>query len=106
MDSSTDSRRYAHENEPELSPLEQEVLDEYAKLVGNLDDVCIHHFSRSPLGAPLTTKTALRNPSRTGGQSFNRDPRFVARPGAENSHGLHIAESQRVLHCAAAGDQR
>jgi DASH complex subunit DAD3 len=40
MDSSTDSRRYAHENEPELSPLEQEVLDEYAKLVGNLDDVC------------------------------------------------------------------
>jgi len=40
MDSSMDSRRQAHENEPELSPLEQEVLDEYAKLVGNLDDVC------------------------------------------------------------------
>jgi hypothetical protein len=35
-----DSRRHAQENEPELSPLEQEVLDEYAKLVGNLDDVC------------------------------------------------------------------
>ena len=35
-----DTRRHAHENEPELSPLEQEVLDEYAKLVGNLDDVC------------------------------------------------------------------
>lgn len=35
-----DSRRHANENEPELSPLEQEVLDEYAKLVGNLDDVC------------------------------------------------------------------
>lgn len=44
MDSSTDSRRYASENEPELSPLEQEVLDEYAKLVGNLDDVCLHHL--------------------------------------------------------------
>jgi hypothetical protein len=41
MDSSTDSKRYAQENEPELSPLEQEVLDEYAKLVGNLDNV--HH---------------------------------------------------------------
>jgi hypothetical protein len=40
MDSSMDSRRNAHENEPELRPLEQEVLDEYAKLVGNLDDVC------------------------------------------------------------------
>lgn len=34
-----DSRRHASENEPELSPLEQEVLDEYAKLVGNLDNV-------------------------------------------------------------------
>jgi hypothetical protein len=40
MDSSMDPRRHAHEHEPELSPLEQEVLDEYAKLVGNLDDVC------------------------------------------------------------------
>jgi hypothetical protein len=39
MDSSMDSKRYAQENEPELSPLEQEVLDEYAKLVGNLDNV-------------------------------------------------------------------
>jgi hypothetical protein len=39
MDSSMDSKRYAPENEPELSPLEQEVLDEYAKLVGNLDNV-------------------------------------------------------------------
>jgi len=55
MDSSTDSRRYAHENEPELSPLEQKVLDEYAKLVGNLDDVCQQHLS-SPLEAPLTIK--------------------------------------------------
>jgi hypothetical protein len=41
MDSSIDSKRYAQETEPELSPLEQEVLDEYAKLVGNLDNV--HH---------------------------------------------------------------
>lgn len=39
MDMSMDSRRHASENEPELSPLEQEVLDEYAKLVGNLDNV-------------------------------------------------------------------
>ena len=55
MDSSTDPRRYANENEPELSPLEQEVLDEYAKLVGNLDDVCPHHPS-PPLKHPLTSK--------------------------------------------------
>jgi hypothetical protein len=45
MDSSMDSKRYAPENEPELSPLEQEVLDEYAKLVGNLDNVHQLNFS-------------------------------------------------------------
>lgn len=28
-----------NEGEAELSPIEQEVLDEYAKLVGKLDDV-------------------------------------------------------------------
>lgn len=39
MDSSSDLRRHANDQEPELSPLEQEVLDEYAKLVGNLDNV-------------------------------------------------------------------
>jgi len=45
MDSSMDAKRYAQENEPELSPLEQEVLDEYAKLAGNLDNV--HHSTLS-----------------------------------------------------------
>jgi DASH complex subunit DAD3 len=46
MDSSMDSKRYAQETEPELSPLEQEVLDEYAKLVGNLDNVhCFFLFA-------------------------------------------------------------
>ncbi|KAM0715835.1 hypothetical protein Q7P37_008349 [Cladosporium fusiforme] len=39
MDSSLDSRRHANEHEPELSPTEQAVLDEYAKLVGNLDNL-------------------------------------------------------------------
>lgn len=33
------ARREAQNGEDSLSPLEQEVLDEYAKLVGNLDDV-------------------------------------------------------------------
>jgi hypothetical protein len=48
MDSSMDSKRYAQENEPELSPLEQEVLDEYAKLVGNLDNVNHLNFPTNP----------------------------------------------------------
>ena len=37
--STTPSRQQAIDGEPELGPLEQEVLDEYAKLVGNLDNV-------------------------------------------------------------------
>lgn len=45
MDSSLESRRHANENEPELSPTEQAVLDEYAKLVGNLDNVRPHQRS-------------------------------------------------------------
>lgn len=40
MDETVDQRHNATTNgKGELSPLEQEVLDEYAKLVGNLDDV-------------------------------------------------------------------
>lgn len=40
MDVSTDSRRApTTDGDNELTPLEQEVLDEYAKLVGNLDNV-------------------------------------------------------------------
>ena len=40
MDASADQRRPAIANgDAELSSLEQEVLDEYAKLAGNLDNV-------------------------------------------------------------------
>ncbi|KAK3721370.1 hypothetical protein LTR37_003246 [Vermiconidia calcicola] len=40
MDVSTDSKRSPlTDGEGELSPLEQEVLDEYAKLAGNLDNL-------------------------------------------------------------------
>ncbi|KAK5118246.1 hypothetical protein LTR85_008226 [Meristemomyces frigidus] len=40
MDESIDQRHNATANgEGELSPVEQELLDEYAKLVGNLDDL-------------------------------------------------------------------
>ncbi|KAK6432356.1 hypothetical protein LTR95_011470 [Oleoguttula sp. CCFEE 5521] len=38
MDNSTDSKSHG-EQDSELHPLEQEILDEYAKLVGNLDEL-------------------------------------------------------------------
>lgn len=37
---STASNAGGFEDEESLSPLEQEVLDEYARLLGNLNDVC------------------------------------------------------------------
>lgn len=37
------SSSMAHDPE-DLSPLEREVLEEYARLVGNLDDVCSSHL--------------------------------------------------------------
>ena len=37
---STASHTGGFEDEESLSPLEQEVLDEYARLLGNLNDVC------------------------------------------------------------------
>lgn len=43
---STDPHRPADTNsggDPDLLPLEQELLDEYAKLVGNLDSVALPH---------------------------------------------------------------
>ena len=46
MDVSTDSRRAPTANgDGELSPLEQEVLDEYAKLAGNLGDVRLNSLT-------------------------------------------------------------
>lgn len=64
----TSSTAHHHPHPEELlSPLEQEVLDEYAKLVGNLDDVFLSlffSFSFSPfsalfLGLSLTAKMLL-----------------------------------------------
>lgn len=51
----TSSTAHHHPHPEELlSPLEQEVLDEYAKLVGNLDDVFLSlsfSFSFSPFSS-------------------------------------------------------
>ena len=48
---STASHTGGFEDEESLSPLEQEVLDEYARLLGNLNDVC--QPPSSPIPPPL-----------------------------------------------------
>jgi len=53
MDASLGARPHAIANgEGELSPLEQEVLDEYAKLAGNLDNVRSHSINTFRSGVP------------------------------------------------------
>jgi DASH complex subunit DAD3 len=44
---STTSHHGDYEDEESLTPLEQEVLDEYARLLGNLNDVCAAHHDFS-----------------------------------------------------------
>lgn len=66
-----------------------------------VNNTCYVFSSRSS----ADNSVALRNPSRARGQSLNRDSRLLTWLGKENSHCIHIAESQRVLHRTAAGDQ-
>lgn len=90
MDLSTDSRRQqTNDAEAELSPLEQEVLDEYAKLVGNLDNVS----STQPSDyAPANVMViAFRNLGRFGIETFSRNSRCSERAGAENDDGIHAS---------------
>lgn len=108
MASPLDSRRPTSSSspsqDPELSPLEQQVLDEYATLVGNLDNVRFlvpHPPSQSALTG---YSAAVRNSWRTRGEPLSRDPGLAARAGAQDGDGLHAAEGERVLHRAAAGD--
>lgn len=103
MDVSTDSRRVqATDSDGELSPLEQEVLDEYAKLVGNLDNVRAEQLFTSTTYTDLIT--AFRHLSRTGSQTGCRDSRRVTRLRAKDDNCVYTAQSQCVQHCSTAGD--
>lgn len=56
----TSSTAHHHPHPEELlSPLEQEVLDEYAKLVGNLDDVFLSLFFSFSFSFPPFSSTYL-----------------------------------------------
>lgn len=65
MEDPVDSRSNAATNgEGELSPLEQEVLDEYAKLVGNLDNV------RNPPSTDLSNAELNDTDDKCSSQAF------------------------------------
>lgn len=100
-DFSTESvaRREAQRTgEESLSPLEQEVLDEYAKLVGNLDDVC-------PPLPPFHPRFVIDydcwelvggTSSRTSSEPFSRNSGFTTGFGEEDDDGVYVVEGECV----------
>ena len=107
------------EGEESLSPLEQEVLDEYARLLGNLNNVSPPILStyphapslRSPLSTPLYPSTPLPPTLRTSSltphqviippphalqQPQRRYPRRSPRIRKENEFGVYAAQGECV----------
>lgn len=84
--------------ESDLIPLEQEVLDEYSKLVGNLDNVCSPPFPQEYVSnlIPLTTQTAFKYSSRTSSKPLSTDSRRAARSRAQDGDGVYVAEGECV----------
>lgn len=73
----TSSTAHHHPHPEELlSPLEQEVLDEYAKLVGNLDDVFLSLFSSFLFSVFFNLPTYLLTYFTCLSQSFGSLPFF------------------------------
>ncbi|KAH0601925.1 hypothetical protein MHUMG1_00804 [Metarhizium humberi] len=82
---------------PELSPLEQEVLEEYERLAGNMKQavdgeadalVCVvGECAGRPCFEPVDGNTG-----------------WAAGPGAQDEPGVYAAQGERVQHSAATGD--
>lgn len=91
--------------DPELSPLEQEVLDEYARLAGNLDNVLPLPLCTLPDLLPANTPpSALHHPRRPGREALRGDSGRAKGLGAQHDDRVYAVEGERVLDCAAAGD--
>lgn len=102
---------------PELSPLEQEVLEEYERLAENMKKVrnplplhvpqSENHLSASfkKTLIPTLKSTARLRPRHHGEPADDADPRRPARARAQDEPRLHAAQGQRVQHRAAAGDR-
>lgn len=106
---------------PLVSDLEQEVLDEYARLLDNVNKVCPPPPPPQPFPTPLffTNENEKRvhvanitgrynvvsirpgPPRRRPGLGDARRP---APPGAQDGDRVHPAQGQRVQHRAAAAD--
>lgn len=107
---------------PELSPLEQEVLDEYERLAENMKKVRLPHpwdsgaqrgikadAGNSPQKKtdntqPCAGETARIDDRPPRFQPQQRHPRRPAGARAQDEPGVHASQGQRVQHRPAAGD--
>lgn len=90
-------------SQPELSPLEQEVLDEYERLAENMKKVS-YHPPEVVLLSETNDATVGRDARRPSQQTDDGDPGRVAGAGEEDEFGVYAVEGECVLYCAAAGD--
>lgn len=106
---------------PELSPLEQEVLEEYERLSTNMKTVRAKQRLNFPIAHSISfffkprqlewkemlmgcTCTAGDSAGQSGVEPDRRDPRRAAGAGAQDELGVYAAQGECVQHCAAAGD--
>lgn len=86
----------------DLSPLEQDVLEEYERLADNMKKASI---LLSTIRQPMLILHAARVPSRWISRRANRSNfRWAATVGTQDELGVYVTESERVQYCTTTGD--
>lgn len=130
MDQSTEGAPGSLLSPPELTPLEQDVLDEYEKLAENMKKVRLLHTSFNSISnscllrsrggrqfakqAPscghssqLTVRLSLAclHSGPPGLTAQRRDSRWTAGSGAQDEFSIHSAQGECVQHRSTARDR-
>jgi hypothetical protein len=100
MDSATESTALSNAPNEELSPLEQDVLDEYERLAENMKKVLLPPFIRLFSWMPQTCAygidIASESTGRYGRTPDGRDTGWVEAVGKEDELGVYAVEGECV----------
>lgn len=101
-----DSAEDPYRDDPRLSPLEAEVLNEYRRLRENLDEVrAPFPRGRSQTRSQTCLRSiAVRDTRNPGRYTLVADLGWAEDAGAQDGAGVHRAQEQRVRDRAAAAD--
>jgi len=84
----------------DLSPLEQDVLDEYERLAENLKKVLPRTRTRAPIHVPgmfaADGEVAGRIARHHGWQTDGGNPGWIETVGTEDQFGVYVAEGERL----------